>query len=187
MKKLFIEEIFQNVFTINNLLIVSVVLLHDIKACLSIRINAFMKSSFKKVYFKFCLWNPRTASTSTCVLLIFERGVGNIPLYWEKINDPQWSLRRAGNVSSWKKVSIVFLPIRFLSFGARREGIYQDVFLPPRDYRILYDCLWENIRHCSLVAFGKREALPQINLLHNKNETLIEIQRYLVRRMQCHL
>lgn len=53
-----------------------------------------------------------------------------------------------------KKVSIVFLPIRFLSFGARREGIYQDAFsfLPAiiRFYMIAYEKILGIVRSSRL-------------------------------------
>lgn len=54
------------------------------------------------------------------------RDVGNIPLYWEKINDPQWSLRR------WKHFKLEKSFDRFsshsFSFIWRREKIFTKMF-----------------------------------------------------------
>lgn len=58
------------------------------------------------------LLKPRVAF---CLCL---RSVGNIPLYWEKINDPQWSLRR------WKRFKLEksFDRFSFHSFSFIRRG-----------------------------------------------------------------
>lgn len=87
-----------------------------------------------------------------------------------------------GSSRCWKrfkleKVSIVFPPIRSLSFGARR-GIYQASYLPPLAIMGFYVITYEEILGISsLHAFGTENKLRRrINLLYGVDEVSIEIR-----------
>lgn len=85
----------------------------------------------------------------------------------------------AANISSWKKVSIVFLPIRFLSFDAARRYLSRCFPSLSRLWDFIRLLMRKYIRHCSLDSclVRKGKAMPQINLLYNKkNKALIEIR-----------
>lgn len=89
-----------------------------------------MKSLFKKVYFKFCSRKPaRRLKPQLAFRLRLRRQEYSVVLGKDKWSSEQSSRR-------WKrfkleKVSIVFLPIRFLSFGAARKVFTKPVsFLP---------------------------------------------------------
>lgn len=98
--------------------------------------DAFMKSLFKKVYFKFYL-KSAPLKPQLAFRLCLRRWEYSVVSGKDK-----WSSRGrarvAGNVSSWKKVSIVFHPIRFLSFGAARRYLRSQF----PSFSRLWDFMW---------------------------------------------
>jgi len=117
-------------------------------------------------------WNPRRLNLN--LRFVYVWGVGNILLYREKINDPLGiELASLETFQAGKKFQSFFIPFVFFH-SAQRGGIYEASFLPFRDYEILYDCLWGNIRHRSLDVFGTGSFIANKSLVWQKRNFVRE-------------